>query len=82
MRVGSERRQLGARHHHLAGGEIGEAEHTVEHLLFLLLEDARLLAGRDEHLQLLFGVDHRAAVGAVEAERPDDRLRRAVRRRG
>ena len=44
--------ELGARHHHLAGREIGEAEHAVEHLLLLLLEDAGLLARRHEHLQL------------------------------
>ena len=64
--------ELGARHHHLAGGEIGEAEDAVEHLLFLLLEHAGFLARRHQHLQLFFGVHHRVAAAAAQAEQVDD----------
>ena len=59
---------LGARHHHLAGGEIGEPEDAVEHLFLLLLEDARLLAGRHQHLQLFLRMHHRVAAGAAQPE--------------
>ena len=56
-----DRDDLGARHHHLSGREIGEAEDAVEHLLFVFLEDAGFLAGRHEHLELFFGVHHGVA---------------------
>ena len=77
-RLRRDRDELGARNHHLARGQVREAEHAVEHLLFLLLEDARLLAGGHQHLQLFFRVHHRAAVGAAEAEHLDHPLRGAV----
>ena len=77
-RVRRDRDQLGSRNHHLACGEIGKAEHPVQHLFFLLLEHAGFLAGRDQHLQFFFRMDHRAPVAAVKAERLDQALRHAV----
>ena len=77
-RVGRDRDQLGARHHHLAGRQVGEAEHAVEHLLFVLLEHARFLARGHQHLQLFFRVHHRVAAAAVQAEHADDGPARAV----
>ena len=77
-RLGGERDQLRARDHHLARGEIGEAEDAVEHLFLLLFEHARFLACRDQHLQLFFRMDHRTAVAAPHAQRLDDALRRSV----
>ncbi len=77
-RADGNRDQLRAGHHDLAGVEIREAEDAVEHLLLQLFEHARFLAGRHQHLQLFFGVHHRAPIGAAEPERLDDRLRRAV----
>ena len=77
-RAGRQRDQFGTRRHDLSGGQIGEAENAVEHLLLVLFEHARFLARRDEHLQLLFGVNHRAPIGAVEAKQLDHRLRRPV----
>ena len=74
--------QLGARHHHLAGRQIGEAEDAVEHLLLVLLEDARFLARGHQHLQLLFRVHHRVAAAAAQAEHADDGAARAVQQRG
>ena len=50
----------------------------MKHLFFLLLEDTSFLARRHEHLQLFLRVHHRAAVGAVKAERLDHGLRGAV----
>ena len=70
--VGGDGGELGPRHHHLAGREVGEVEHAVKHLLFPLLEDARLLAGGDEHLELLLGVDQRMPSGSFQAEQADD----------
>jgi hypothetical protein len=77
-RMGGDGDELGARHHHLPGGQIGEAEDAVEHLLLLLLEHAGFLARGHQHLQLFFGVHHRAVVGAFQAERGDDRVSGAV----
>ena len=56
--VGRDADDLGARYHHLAGGQIREPEHAMEHLFFLLFEDAGLLARGHQHLQLFFRVHH------------------------
>ena len=77
-RVGVDGDQLGARNHHLAGGQIGEAEHAVQHLFFLLLEHPRFLARGHQHLQLFFRVDHPAVIAAAQPQHPHHALRRAV----
>ena len=61
---------------------VGEAEDAVEHLFFVLLEDARLLAGGHEHLQLCFRVHHGVAAGASQAEHVHDGAADAVQQRG
>ncbi len=70
-RVGADAAHLGPRHHHLAGGEIAEAEDAVQHLLLVLLEDAGFLARRHEHLELLFRVHHRVTARCAQPEEAD-----------
>ena len=77
-RAGRHGDQFGSRCHDLARGQVGESEDAVEHLFFVLLENAGFLAGGDEHLQLFFRVNDRAAFAAAKADQPDERLRRPV----
>ena len=70
-RIGFNRNQFRARHHDLAGGQVGEGEDAVEHLLFRFLEYTRLLARGHEHLELFLGMDHRMAAAAAQAEQVD-----------
>jgi hypothetical protein len=66
--VDGQRHHLGAGHHDLARGEIGEAEDAVEHLLLFLFEDAGFLARGDQHLELFFRVHQRVAARRLEAD--------------
>ncbi len=55
-RVHRQRHHLGARHHDLSRGQIGEREDAVQHLLLFFLEHPGFLRGRHQHLQLFFRV--------------------------
>ena len=76
--VGGDGNQFGAGNHHLTGGQIGEAEDAVEHLLLLFFEHAGLLARRHQHLEFFFRMHHPAMIRAAQAEQFDHGLRRAV----
>ena len=52
-----ERHHLGARDHDLVRHDVGELEDPLDHLLFALFQKPALLAGGDEHLELVFRVD-------------------------
>ena len=79
-RVGPDRRHLGSRHHHFRRGELGEMEHAMEHLLFVFLEHAGLLARRHEHLELFFRMNQSMTAGGLQPEHPDDRPAHGVQR--
>ena len=64
--------EFGTWHHGLARRQIGEVEDAVEHLLFLFFEDAGLLAGRHQHLQLLFRVHEGMAAGSMNTNQVRD----------
>ena len=77
-RIHRQRHHLGARHHDLSRGQIGEREDAVQHLLLFFLEHPGFLRGRHQHLQLFFRVHQRVAAGRLEPERPHDDVAKAV----
>ena len=56
--LGRKRYQLGPGHHDMRCGQVGEPEYAMQHLFFLLLDDAGFLAGCHQHLELFFRVHH------------------------
>ena len=58
--VGLDRDQVRARDHHLANPHVPHFEDAVDHLAFFFLEDAFLLAHRDQQFELFLGYERAA----------------------
>ena len=65
-------------HHDFLGQEVGKVKDVVDELAFYRIELPFLMAGRDEHADFIFRVDHVDFIGHIEILPPQDDLAEPV----
>ena len=73
-----KRNQLGSRHHHVMGSQVGQVERPLDSLLRRVAHHARFSARGHGKLQLLRGLDEGMAGGWFDSEQAHDGVPQAV----
>ena len=67
-----------ARRHDVADGAVADAEHAADHLMLLMAQKPRLLAGGDQKLQLVRRMQRFLRRGGLKADEPQHQIAEPV----